>query len=345
MARGVRFPRVPCPGAPRIARALAARAGRGLRRFAVGEAGYGTDQSRGTGERCASGERRLCDWACGCGAAQLRSSVPSIEHGAVSLILNALRRRSVDARDTEEPSHVRVAAESLPGRAAAEPSPGRVAGEPSSGRARADTVPASLGYAAPSTRSFAVNSLVGYCIASLIFGFVGVAVLIAVLSPPPAEPAGRAAPTLPPRASSSIKAARGNANTTGPERTGPSPAGSTKRARSVADSHPACHRAAERKAGARAGGDIGCARASSRTACSSTPGQSNSGRLDTDGSSAHPARRGRRRLARRRCFSASQALHGFSSGDGFIIVGQRPSSRRVAARESFRPGTLLSAPR
>ena len=143
-------------------------------------------QSRGAGERCASGERRLCDWACGCGAAQLRSSVPSIEHGAVSLILDALRRRSVDARDTERAvSTAALPPSRFPAALRAEPSPGRVAGEPSAGRARADTVPASLGYAAPSTRSFAVNSLVGYCIASLILGFVGVAVLIAVLSPPP----------------------------------------------------------------------------------------------------------------------------------------------------------------
>ena len=114
----------------------------GLRRFAVGEAGHGADQSRGARERCASGERRLCDWACGCGAA--RTLILGSIHRARSREPHSQRacRRSVDARDTEEPSHVRAAAESLPGRAAAEPSPGRVAGEPSAGRARADTVPA-----------------------------------------------------------------------------------------------------------------------------------------------------------------------------------------------------------
>ena len=108
----------------------------------------------------------------------------------MSLILDALRRRSADqGGDGEAPDR----------------------------SARADAVLATLGYPRPSPpRGMSLKTLLLSGAGALILGFVGLTVLIAILSPsaPPKPAAARsAAAAVPPR--STIPAARGTAGTSG----------------------------------------------------------------------------------------------------------------------------------
>ena len=82
----------------------------------------------------------------------------------MSLILDALRRRSAD----------------------------RGGDDSSDGTARADAVPATLGYARPK-QGVSLRTLFLYGVAAVLIGFVGLTLVIAVLAPS-APPAPRLAP-------------------------------------------------------------------------------------------------------------------------------------------------------
>jgi len=91
----------------------------------------------------------------------------------VSLILDALRRRSAD----------------------------RGGDDSAVGRARADAVPATLGYARPPKRQgVPLRTLFFYGVAAVAIGFVGLTGVIAILSPSaPPTPAPRAVASSVPR--------------------------------------------------------------------------------------------------------------------------------------------------
>ena len=107
----------------------------------------------------------------------------------MSLILDALRRRSARRGDGDDD-------------------------DPQDRSERADAVLATLGYSRPSRRQgMSLKTLLLYGFAAVIIGFVGLTVLIAMLSPSaaPKPVAPRAAVSPATRPSSTIPAARGTA--------------------------------------------------------------------------------------------------------------------------------------